>query len=228
MDYLADEVLVYIVQGYVHAADMARLIAVDMRLRALVPIAVRRRTPGPMISITRQLHNLENPVALTFPTLCQMARSYAAVKGRHQDAEDLYRAALALRPNTAIHIMLDLAALLKDGNTDREIVLWRQIVHLRPNSAHYIGCLASALLKKEEYKEAEETYMKALVLAPNSIWMLMNVAYIKNRDWPGQDFPGALAFYNTVLAIDPGHAEAKEGLAYTQFFIDFPRQCDTL
>jgi len=133
---------------------------------------------------------------------------------RTDDAIRFYRAARALRPETA-H---DLAhALNRRGRGGEALAVFQHLTELQPEKGWHWGCLATLLEVRGNHTAAVAAMEKAvaqfretLSLRPDYIAAHINLAGVL-RDVK-HDYPAAAAEYREALALDSDHVNAHFGL----------------
>jgi Flp pilus assembly protein TadD len=102
-----------------------------------------------------------------FALCCELAGAYATLQPPHHDeAIGNYRAALALRPDSAAaHAGLG-TTLLARQRFEEAIACFREAIRLKPDDADVHYGLAVALHKRGEFDEAVRAYREALRLDP--------------------------------------------------------------
>ncbi|MFV3126367.1 hypothetical protein [Niveispirillum sp. KHB5.9] len=85
----------------------------------------------------------------------------------------------------------------------------QELLTIAPNHVEGLGILAGALARARRWVEAAGAWEQLSALAPSTVEPLLQVARCNERL---QVLDTALARYCDVLAIDPGHAEAGNGV----------------
>jgi tetratricopeptide (TPR) repeat protein len=127
-----------------------------------------------------------------------------------EEAAGYYRAASAVRPETAA-VYYDLGLTLKDkGQLDEAIQEWRKASDLDPKFAAAHVCLGTALRDKKRLDEAIREHRKAIDLDPKDAWAHTGLGFAL-RDKGRLD--EAIQEYQKAIGLDRKHAEAHGGLA---------------
>jgi serine/threonine-protein kinase len=125
------------------------------------------------------------------------------------EAVSYYRAALALRPHTAI-VWNNLGAALQDkGDLDGAFACYHQALALEPKFALAHNNLGWALDNKGQRDRAIACWEKALALDPKLAWTHHNLGTVLHGKG---DLDGAIACYQKALAIDPKNAKTHTNL----------------
>ncbi len=133
---------------------------------------------------------------------------------RTDDAIRFYRAARALRPETA-H---DLAhALNRRGLGDEALAVFKHLVEIQPNNGWHWGCLSTLLETRGAHTEALEAMEKALPKfretlssRPDDIAAHINLGGVLSD--VKYDFEAAATEYREALRIEPDNVKAHFGL----------------
>ena len=120
--------------------------------------------------------------------------------GRHEAAEQEFRAALATEPSNALaHAMLALCLAQRQAY-DEATAEAREAIRLRPDWHFGYSILARVLLDREQIKPAAQAILKAIELDPfNATYhgLLASIRLVQSL------WPAALAAANTGLQADP-------------------------
>ncbi len=132
-----------------------------------------------------------------------------ASEGRHQEAVDCYRRALALdEKNHQAQANLG-TALAKLEQYDEAIAVYRRLLEIEPTSHAAQSNLARTLARLERYDEALIEYRKALDLEPTAVLhhsLGLTLEQMGRRD-------DAIAQFREALKLDPGMKAANRNLA---------------
>ncbi|WAS89918.1 tetratricopeptide repeat protein [Nannocystis punicea] len=126
-----------------------------------------------------------------------------AVIGRQIDAADDPAVRTALRK--------ELAKIHREARSDREaeIDALRQLLLDAPEDDEALGMLAAALLAQDLHREAGDVILERAAIAPSRerrVGLLLEVARL--HIGPIADSVGAMAHYESVFQVTPGHSEA--------------------
>jgi predicted O-linked N-acetylglucosamine transferase (SPINDLY family) len=133
--------------------------------------------------------------------------------GRPAEAEASYREALRLAPQAAaVHSNLG-TALIGLGRFEEAAAACTQALQLQPGFAEAHANLANALFGLERYAAAETSCQAALRQKPDLVAALHTLA---NTLLAQGRVDEAAAWYERVLALEPGHADARIGLCVAQ------------
>lgn len=129
--------------------------------------------------------------------------------GRINQAEALYRAALAREPANPDVLHLLGVALHQRSRSAEAVDMIGRAVALAPNVPIYRNNMGAALRALGRVSEALIHYRKAVELAPNYVEALVNLG--NSLESAGQTEEAATQ-YRRALALDPNHVEAHTGL----------------
>jgi tetratricopeptide (TPR) repeat protein/tRNA A-37 threonylcarbamoyl transferase component Bud32 len=134
------------------------------------------------------------------------------LRGRHLEAAGYYRAALALRPQTAAVLNGLGNALESQGKREEAIAAYQQAIALDPKlaAAHYN--LGIALKAQGDRDGAIAAYQKAIALAPKFALAHNNLGNLLRAKG---DRDGAVAAFQKAIACDPRNAMPYESLGNT-------------
>lgn len=130
-------------------------------------------------------------------------------EGRIDEAEPLYRQALAADQDNqnAVHGLALL--LLQSRRTDEAVGLLGQAVQRHPDDAALIGNLATALASSGRLVEAADAYRQAIALTPDDAASLSNLGYILNALNRSAE---AIEQLQKAVALKPESVEANINL----------------
>ncbi len=154
--------------------------------------------PDPWLA---QLQSAQNPAAL------QLAHANRALtEGRLEEADEHYRQAIGLDPDsfdarTGYATLLD-----RRGETGASIAEWRRAVELRPDDPLSQFNLGSLLAREGSYGEAEPHFRAALRLDPSDRETLDRLVYSLERLDRRDEIPD---LYSTMLRSDPNDADLR-------------------
>ncbi|HVS39827.1 MAG TPA: tetratricopeptide repeat protein [Gemmataceae bacterium] len=130
---------------------------------------------------------------------------------RLEEAIGFYRAAVALRPQSA-GAQLNLGrALLGKGDAASASAAFREAIALKPDYAAAHSDLGAALMDQGKLNEAVDACRKAIALKPDSYGAYVNLGNALVRQ--GQ-VAGAEAAYRQAIQLDPDSAEAHTNLGH--------------
>jgi predicted O-linked N-acetylglucosamine transferase (SPINDLY family) len=140
--------------------------------------------------------------------------------GRLDDAVARFRTALSLQPefpeartNLATTLCIAGDALIGRARFDEAAAACMQALQLQPDFAEAHATLGNALFGLERYAAAEASCQAALRLKPDlvaALHTLANILLAQGR------IDEAAAHYERVIALDPGHADARIGHCVAQ------------
>jgi tetratricopeptide (TPR) repeat protein len=137
--------------------------------------------------------------------------------GRHQagapaEAEQAYRQALQLEPNSAEAWLLLGNACQAQGKLAEAAAAFQQALQLRPVFAEGHYQLGNLLAQQRQFREAAACYQQVMRLEPARAEAHNNLGVM----WAEQHrFAEALPCYHRAVALLPGYAEAHYNLANT-------------
>lgn len=128
------------------------------------------------------------------------------LSGRLEDAEALFRQALALDPRHAdtLHMLGVIA--YQSGRTAEAEALLRKAMAINPNEPTLHSSLGNVLQPQARSAEAEACYRKAVALRPDFAAAWTNLA---NTHKARGQFEQAFAAYAKSLALDPDNADTR-------------------
>jgi tetratricopeptide (TPR) repeat protein len=131
--------------------------------------------------------------------------------GRHQagrlaEAEQLYRQALDIDPQSADCLHLLGMVAFQFGKHREAVALIRQAISIHKTAASYHSNLGNVLQAEGILDEAEACYRQALELKPEQAEVYLNLGHILKAQG---DVDSALACYRRALLLKPGLAEAR-------------------
>jgi hypothetical protein len=126
--------------------------------------------------------------------------------GHLDEAEQLYRRALAIDPQNAdcLHLLGMIA--FQSGQLTRAAALIRQAIELHPAAASYHSNLGNVLQAEGNLDEAEACYRRALELKPGQAEVHLNLGHTLKAQG---EVDSALASYRQALTLKPDMAEAR-------------------
>ena len=86
--------------------------------------------------------------------------------GKYQEARDVFRGVMALRPNSEIPQVAIGTTLFVEGKLDEAIDAYRGALERQPESAYAYVHLGEALFMKKEFDEARKKLQRAIELDP--------------------------------------------------------------
>ena len=125
--------------------------------------------------------------------------------GRLEEAEPIYRQALALDPLNADALHLLGMALFQSGREDEAEQLILRAIGILPTAASYHANLGNILQAQGKLAQAEASYRRALELRPEQAEVHLNLGHVLKAQ--GQ-VDQALVSYQRALALQPDLAEA--------------------
>ncbi len=87
--------------------------------------------------------------------------------GKYQEARDIFRGVMALRPNSEIPQIAIGTTLFVEGKLDEAIEAYRAALEKHPESAYAYAHLGEALFMKKEFDSARENLTRAIELDPD-------------------------------------------------------------
>jgi eukaryotic-like serine/threonine-protein kinase len=125
------------------------------------------------------------------------------------EAVGFYRAALALRPQSAAVYGNLAGALLLQGKPAEAEAACRRAIELQPDYVYRLLTLAAALRGQGKLAEAEAVCRKAIALRPDFALLYLNLGNaLLDQSKPIE----AITAYRTAVALEPKHAEAHRYL----------------
>ncbi|WP_107926482.1 tetratricopeptide repeat protein [Brachyspira hampsonii] len=100
-------------------------------------------------------------------------------------------------------------ALYKLEDTNKAIDSIRYSISLKPNDAYMNNFLGLLYLYVEDYKQAESSFLKAIVYSPNNVVYMVNLAATYERD---KNFSSALNTYQEAYKINPNYRGLKDSI----------------
>ena len=132
--------------------------------------------------------------------------------GRSEDAEPIYRRAIALKPDLA-EAHYNLGVTLKElGRLDDAEASYKKAIALKPEDADAHCALGHALESSGRLEDAKASYKKAIEVKPDyalALWRLSGTA---------QSIPEAKIWIGECLAVDKNHEGAKLTNAALNFY----------
>jgi serine/threonine-protein kinase len=129
--------------------------------------------------------------------------AYQLERSSPLDSAGYYRAALALRPNTAVvHNNLGVF-FLHQGDGEQALNSLHRALSLQPDDARTVANIGNVLSMQEKWDEAIVEYRRALQLQPDLVLAHANLGLALLRKG---DQPGALASLHEALRLDPDSA----------------------
>jgi tetratricopeptide (TPR) repeat protein len=86
--------------------------------------------------------------------------------GKYQEARDIFRGVMALRPESEIPQIAIGTTLFVEGKLDEAITTYRAGLEKQPESAYAYAHLGEALFMKKEFDSAREALTRAVELDP--------------------------------------------------------------
>jgi tetratricopeptide (TPR) repeat protein len=133
----------------------------------------------------------------------------ALAKARPEEAAGYYRAALALRPDTAAVYNNLGTALHSQSRLEEAIAVYHQAIKLEPKNARAYTNLANSLKDKGEVEEAIKSYRQAIKLDSKYATAYSGLANALTTKGQGDE---AIKSYHRAIALDPKDAKAYCGL----------------
>jgi cytochrome c-type biogenesis protein CcmH/NrfG len=131
--------------------------------------------------------------------------------GQFQDAISVFRAAIAIRPNSA-EVLCNLGYALKEaGQVGEAIAICRQSIQAKPDNPEAYTNLGSALQANDQIDEAIAAHRQAIVLRPGYAEAHNNLGSALSE--AGQ-FEEALAEFSNAVELRPDLPEAHHDLAF--------------
>jgi predicted TPR repeat methyltransferase len=129
--------------------------------------------------------------------------------GRHREAAELLKRAVALSPKAPSYWNNLGLALLKSGEPDGAVEAFGRAARLKPESAEIHANLAKALHARGAFKEAQSHFRTALSLKPTLPQARVDWAAMLYANGQAD---AAAEQYEQVLEIDPGNLLARSNL----------------
>ena len=192
--------------GSIHAflARLYRLQKKEAKARRSA-VAARRRTANITIK-DAVLEEMLNAAASASRYWSRARQAEAA--GNYQNAENLYRRTIELRPNDAsFHYRFGNLLLLR-GKLNEAEEHYRRTLELRPEQVETLINLASVLVYRSQLPEAINLYRKALEIEPGQVDALVKLAPVLLLN----DEKEAAQLFEKVLESDPDEVDALHGL----------------
>ena len=139
---------------------------------------------------------------------------------RLQEAEQLYRTAIRMRPNfDSAHMNLgDL--LLKTNRIDEAEAAYKKVIEIKPKYADAHFNLGVVYLSKNSPVEATRSFQKALSVDPNHVLSMVNLALMLQESKETSDSNEAVHLYRRVLELDPTNEKALFNLGVIAMDLD--------
>lgn len=90
--------------------------------------------------------------------------------GKYQEARDVFRGVMALRPDSEIPQVAIGTTLFVEGKLDDAIETYRAALEKQPESAYAYAHLGEALFMKKEFDTARENLNRAIELDPDGAY----------------------------------------------------------
>jgi tetratricopeptide (TPR) repeat protein len=90
--------------------------------------------------------------------------------GKYQEARDVFRGVLALKPDSEIPQVAIGTTLFVEGKLDEAIATYRAALERQPESAYAYAHLGEALFMKKEFEPARESLSRAVELDPDGAY----------------------------------------------------------
>jgi predicted O-linked N-acetylglucosamine transferase (SPINDLY family) len=141
-----------------------------------------------------------------------------SLDGRHREAEQAYRAAIALHADRAYHDNLGNALRNQEKFAEAE-ASYRQAAALDPQFASPLRNLGDLLQILGRHGEALEWYKRALALQPDNPDLHSNIGTLRQAEG---DYATAIDSFRQALALAPDNACAQDNLLYSLSFHGSP------
>lgn len=165
-----------------------------------------------LMAVDRAMEGVKGPASrgsVAFEILCRCGEAKIAAK-RIEEGLDLYRRALAIKPN-ARKARQKYACLLGNfGYSDQSVKEFKALVEAFPSDPVLMAGLGDAYLNYGLYGEAFDTYQAALPLSNDMAPLVYRMALVKF--WENETDEAA-ALFERVLSIAPDMTEAHFSLA---------------
>jgi Flp pilus assembly protein TadD len=163
---------------------------------------IELRTTDPCVDDSRKLAGLAGmPCRMkgSFERMLKLAFEMHKA-GRTQDAEDMCRVLMQVRPDNAQLLFL-LGMILHDAEQDEEAVRWLSLAaQYQPQTARIFKGLGCAYQRLKDHERAVNAFERALELEPKSGATCYNLA---NNCYPLGQIERAAALYQKAVEIDP-------------------------
>ncbi len=90
--------------------------------------------------------------------------------GKYQEARDVFRGVMALRPDSEIPQVAIGSTLLVEGKLDEAIASYQAALEKHPESAYAYAHMGEALFMKKEFETARENLDRAIELDPDGAY----------------------------------------------------------